>query len=148
MVISGVVKSLIINFSPSLVWLPGAGRSACVSSVSSAGNMHYMLCYAAYFFYFLFFFAKLRSWVSLKWSQQLPKCSTSLLYRGSLSTVLNGASLRVLKGKLRSATAGTHGTPQMLHSLCIRSVFFFSSFLPFFFPPDALCSVLESVFAF
>lgn len=49
MVISRVVKSLIINFSPSLVWLPGAVRSVCVSSVSSAGNIHYMLCYTAYF---------------------------------------------------------------------------------------------------
>lgn len=44
MVISGVVKSLIINFSPSLIWLPGAVRSVGACSLFSAGNIHYTCC--------------------------------------------------------------------------------------------------------
>lgn len=44
MVISRVVSSLIINFSPWLVCLPGAVRSVCVSAVSSVGSTHYTRC--------------------------------------------------------------------------------------------------------
>lgn len=44
MVISRVVSSLIINFSPWLVCLPGAVRSVCVSAASSAGSTHYTRC--------------------------------------------------------------------------------------------------------
>lgn len=44
MVISRVVSSLIINFSPWLVCLPGAVRSVCVSAASSAGSKHYTCC--------------------------------------------------------------------------------------------------------
>lgn len=66
MVISGVVKSLIINFSPSLIWLPGAGRSVCVSSLSSAGNIHYTCCVTE------LIFVKWWCWVGLKLTQQLP----------------------------------------------------------------------------
>lgn len=44
MVISRVVSSLIINFSPWLVCLPAAVRSVCVSAASSAGSTHYTRC--------------------------------------------------------------------------------------------------------
>lgn len=66
MVISEVVKSLIINFSPSLIWLPGAVRSVCVGSLSSAGNIHYTCCVME------LIFVKWWCWVSLKLQKQLP----------------------------------------------------------------------------
>lgn len=48
MVISRVVSSLIINFSPWLVCLPGAVRSVCVGAVSAAGSTHYTYCYGLF----------------------------------------------------------------------------------------------------
>lgn len=78
MVISGVIKRLIINFSPSFAWLPGVVRSVCVSFVSSAGNIHYTCCVTQ------LIFVKLRSWVGLKWTTTALKHSA--VYSALLGT--------------------------------------------------------------
>lgn len=86
MVISGVVKSLIINFSPSLIWLPGAVRSVCVSSFSSAGNMHYTCCVTE------LIFVKRWRWVNSKLNSAAHKhCAAHFAFRLAPRIAVPGA---------------------------------------------------------